>query len=194
MLIRILVGMMLPLVAQAADVARGQALFTACAGCHGNYAEGRPAMHAPNLTGLGSAYLVQQLHEFRAAHRGNSSDTYGFMMIGRANALPDDRGLEDVAAFIDTLPTKQSASVAVAGKLERGRSLYVACAGCHGSNAEGNPALGAPSLRQQDATYLSLQMQHFESGVRESAQMRAAAKALPDPQAVADVIAYIKSR
>src|SRR5579862_8209946 len=81
-----------------ADVARGEALFTACAGCHGNRAEGRPAMHAPNLTGLGGAYLVQQLRQFRAIHRGNERDTYGFMMIGRASALPGDRGVRDVAA------------------------------------------------------------------------------------------------
>jgi cytochrome c oxidase subunit 2 len=158
-------------------------------------------MHAPNLTGLGSAYVVQQLRNFRAAHRGNSSDTYGFMMIGRANALPDDRALRDVAAFIDTLRAQPSVSDTLTGKAERGRSLYAACASCHGSNAEGIPELGAPPLRQQDAGYLSIQMQHFASGVRganpadiRGAQMRAAAKALPDSQAVADVIAYIKSR
>lgn len=187
--------------AEPADVARGQALFTTCAGCHGNHAEGRPAMHAPNLTGLGSDYLVQQLRKFRAAHRGNTSDTYGFMMIGRANALPDDNGLQDVAAFIDSLPVKPSSGASVAGKVERGRSLYGACAGCHGANAEGTGSLRAPSLRQQDAAYLSLQMQHFSSGVRgadpediEGKQMRAAAKALPDLQAVEDVIAYIKTR
>ena len=67
-------------------------------------------MHAPNLAGLGYAYLVQQLRKFRAAHRGNESDSYGFMMIGRANALPGDRGIRDVAAFVDSLPVHPSSS------------------------------------------------------------------------------------
>jgi len=96
---------------------------------------------------------------------------------------------------------KTSSGAPVAGKVERGRSMYGACAGCHGANAEGNRSLRTPSLRQQDGTYLSLQMQHFVSGIRganpkdtEGAQMRAAAKALPDSQAVDDVIAYIKTR
>lgn len=183
-----------------ADIARGEALFTTCAGCHGNHAEGRPAMHAPNLTGLDRAYLVQQLREFRATHRGNERDTYGFMMIGRASALPGDRGVRDVAAFIESLPLQRSPS-GDAGTKERGRTLYDACAACHGTNAEGNPSFVAPSLRQQDEAYLRTQLTHYASGIRGASadgsgesQMRAAVEVLPDAQAVDDVVAFIKSR
>jgi uncharacterized protein len=183
-----------------ADAARGKALFTTCAGCHGNHAEGRAAMHAPNLTGLGGAYLVQQLRKFRAAHRGNERDTYGFMMMGRASALPGDRGVRDVAAFIDSLPLQRSPSASV-GSAERGWTLYPRCAACHGADAEGNTSLGAPSLRQQDDTYMRTQLAHYASGIRGASaddsgesQMRAAAKVLPDAQAVDDVVAFIKSR
>lgn len=183
-----------------ADVGRGKALFTTCAGCHGNEGAGRPAMHAPNLTGLGGAYLVQQLRQLRAAHRGNERDIYGFMMIGRASALPGDRGVRDVAAFIDSLPLQRSPPANV-GNAERGRALYPACAACHGTNAEGNPSLGAPSLRQQDGAYMRTQLAHFASGIRGAgaddgggSQMRAAIKVLPDAHAFDDVVAFIKSR
>lgn len=186
---------------QPAEVARGRALFTACAGCHGNQAEGRPAMHAPNLTGLGTAYILKQLRAFRAGHRGNTADEYGFMMIGRAQALSGDRALRDVAAFIGTLTTQRSSSTSVAGRVDRGRTLFAPCARCHGADAEGNLGLGAPALRQQDDRYLEIQMRHFASGIRGAnpndiagAQMRAAANALPNTKAVADVIAYIESR
>lgn len=184
-----------------ASVARGEALFTTCAGCHGDSGEGQPAMHAPDLTGLGSAYLVRELRDFRAGIRGNESDTYGFMMIGRARALPGDRGIRDVAAFIDSLPVRRSLP-SLRGDPERGRTLYDAhCAACHGSHAEGNPSLGAPPLRQQDAAYMSTQLQHFGAGIRGSnaedikgKQMRAAVKNMPSPQALGDILAFIESQ
>lgn len=184
-----------------ADISRGEALFTTCAGCHGNHAEGRPAMHAPNLTGLGGPYLVQQLREFRATHRGNERDTYGFMMIGRASALPGDRGVRDVAAFIESLPLNRRAPSGGAEAMDRGRTLYASCAACHGTNAEGNASLGAPSLRQQDEAYLRTQLTHYASGIRGASaddsgesQMRAAVRVLPDEQAIDDVVAFIKTR
>lgn len=183
-----------------ASVARGEALFTTCAGCHGDSAQGRPAMHAPNLTGLGSAYLLRELRNFRAGIRGNASDTYGYMMIGRAKALPGDRGLRDVAAYISSLPLHRSPS-SPWGNPERGRRLYrTHCATCHGAHAEGNPSLGAPPLRQQDEVYLWTQLTHFRSGIRGSdaadikgKQMAAAVKPLR-PQEIKDLLAFIKSR
>jgi hypothetical protein len=185
---------------EPASAARGEALFTACAGCHGDGGQGQPAMHAPNLTGLGSAYLVRELRDFRAGIRGNDSDTYGFMMMGRASALPGDRGLRDVAAFVDTLPAETSPA-SFRGDARRGRVLYSAhCAACHGQNAEGKPSLGAPSLRQQDETYLWAQLEHFAAGIRGSnaadaggMQMRAALKNMPGQQSIKDVLAFIKS-
>ncbi len=183
-----------------ASVARGEALFTTCAGCHGDSAQGRPAMHAPNLTGLGSAYLLRELRKFRAGIRGNASDTYGFMMIGRARALPGDRGLRDVAAYIASLPLHQSPPSPL-GNPEHGRGLYAThCAACHGAHAEGNPSLGAPPLRQQDEVYMWTQLTHFRSGIRgsnaadtEGKQMAAAVKPLR-PRELKDILAFIKSQ
>lgn len=185
---------------EPASAARGEALFTACAGCHGDSGQGQPAMHAPNLTGLGSAYLVRELRDFRAGIRGNESDTYGFMMMGRAGSLPGDRGVRDVAAFIDALPAKSSPSSS-RGNAARGRILYSArCAACHGPEAEGNPSLGAPSLRQQDETYLWTQLEHFAAGIRGSnpadtggLQMRTAMRNMSSQQSLRDVLAFIKS-
>jgi uncharacterized protein len=182
-----------------ADVDRGKGLFTTCAGCHGDSAQGRPEIHAPNLTGLGAHYLTRQLRNFRDGGRGNESDRYGYMMIGRASALPGDRGLRDVAAYIGSLSQASSPS-ASRGDTRRGQKLFEKCAACHGAQAQGNEALNAPPLRQLDEHYLAIQIRHFADGTRgtQSAdklagQMRAPAAALGSDTAIEDVIAYIRS-
>jgi cytochrome c553 len=182
-----------------ADPARGEALFTTCAGCHGSKAEGRPDMGAPNLTGLGSAYLVRQLRNFRDGVRGSPSDSHGFMMVGRANALPGDRGLRDVGAHISRMPDFR-APATIEGNVERGKKLYEACAACHGAQADGDERAEGPPLRQLDDRYMVRQLENFATGVRGSAaedrlgqQMRASVGVLPDASAVRDVIAYIKT-
>lgn len=46
--------------------------------------------------------------------------------------------------------------------------LYQPCIACHGDNAQGNVALGAPALAGQGAAYLLRQLQHFKAGIRGS--------------------------
>lgn len=85
------------------------------------------------------------------------------------------------------------------GNAERGKSLYGTCIACHGQNAEGMQALGAPALADQEAYYLYRQIKNFKTGMRGvhpedvyGAQMAPMAKTL-DSQGVKDVVAYIKS-
>lgn len=184
-----------------ADAARGRALFTGCAGCHGSQAEGNPGVGAPGLVGLGTDYLTRQLRAFRAGVRGNSfDDSHGYMMVGPARSLPGDRGVRDVVAFIEQQPVA-SASASVRGDVERGKRLYVSCAACHGASAQGVEALRAPRLNHLDGQYLLRQLQHFADGVRgaapedvEGQQMRQAVSQLSDARAMRDVVAYIVSR
>jgi len=89
-------------------------------------------------------------------------------------------------------------ALAFAGDAEKGRSLYLSCAACHGEQAEGNAALKAPALAGQSATYLARQLDHFRSGMRGAneadiagQQMRPMAATLPGDDAIADVLAYI---
>jgi cytochrome c oxidase subunit 2 len=121
------------------------------------------------------------------------------MMIGRANALPGDRGLRDVVAHIATMPDFR-APATIEGNVERGKKLYEPCAACHGARAEGDERVAGPPLRQLDDRYMVRQIENFAAGVRGSAaedrpgqQMRASVGVLPDASAIRDVIAYIKS-
>ena len=80
-----------------------------------------------------------------------------------------------------------------------GQQLFAACVACHGARAEGNPAVGAPALAGQSASYLQRQLRHFAAGLRgthkedvQGAQMRAANQALlRDDKSIVAVAGYI---
>ena len=60
------------------------------------------------------------------------------------------------------------------------------CASCHGSDASGNTALGAPALAGQLSQYTSRQLQHYAEGLRQgdayAAQMNAVVQQLDSSQ------------
>lgn len=150
-----------------ADPQRGRALFTTCAGCHGNHAEGRPEMFAPNLTGQSAQYLVRQLRNFRRRARGRSDDPHGFAMHGRAIALPGDRGVRDVVAYITSLPPAPVVDAVKAGQAsQRGAQIFETCAACHGPRGEGSDQTMAPSLRGLSASYIVTSLNKFRSKIR----------------------------
>ena len=61
-----------------------------------------------------------------------------------------------------------AAEAAPEGDPSRGRTLYPACAVCHGRSGEGNDALGAPRLAGQASWYTARQLHKFVDGVRGS--------------------------
>ena len=79
------------------------------------------------------------------------------------------------------------------------RTLYAACAVCHGRSGEGNDALGAPRLAGQASWYTARQLHKFIDGVRGSdpddtsgASMRASVANL-DARDVPDIVAWIET-
>lgn len=126
--------------AAAADAARGATLYAPCAACHGAQALGNPALQAPALAGQDAGYLARQLRNFRAGTRGaTDGDTAGATMRAQLAPLPDDAAIDDVAAWLASLPAPRAA--AVDGALLRNGSNYYQskCGACHGARAEGNP-------------------------------------------------------
>jgi cytochrome c oxidase subunit 2 len=85
--------------------------------------------------------------------------------------------------------------------IDNGESIYSAtCAVCHGVAAQGNEALGSPKLTDLQDWYMERQLQYFRDGLRGAdpadtlgLQMALFSKTLADEQAMADVVAYIKS-
>ncbi len=186
--------------AVAADAAAGKGLYTVCVACHGANGEGNAALNSPALAGMNSWYVVRQLENFKSGARGKAQgDTYGAQMAPMSMTLADRAAMENVAAYIESLPAQKSAST-IEGDATKGKASYAICAACHGQQAEGNEALGGPELAAQDDWYLVRQLQGFKAGHRGAnpqdtfgMQMKPMAATLADDQAIKDVVAYIKS-
>lgn len=205
--------------AQAPDAGPSavRALYVAaCASCHGADAQGNPRIDAPVLAGLSAAYLERQIDGFRRGWRGrHPEDREGGEMRPMIDGFAD-ADLAALAGWLASLPLPAPAGAATdgaaAGGVEatageaapegdpsRGRTLYPACAVCHGRSGEGNDALGAPRLAGQASWYTARQLRKFVDGVRGShpddtsgASMRASVADL-EPGDVADVVAWIET-
>lgn len=172
---------------------------THCASCHGASGAGNPSLGAPNLTLFSNAYLERQLRGFQEGWR-DTTDPYTQTMSAAVGAL-DAGVVAEALLAIDQLPDLRKISVAkpAAGNADRGADLYTAyCSACHGTNAGGNDALGAPTLLGLDARYLARQYRHFSEGRRGfhaddryGKQMNRLSRSLKDPSLIDDVSAYV---
>ncbi|MEE8557672.1 MAG: c-type cytochrome [Myxococcota bacterium] len=184
----------------ADDASRGEALFDLCAQCHGPEARGDARYLAPAIAGLSEWYVIAQLKKFRSGARGtHPDDISGMRMRPMSLTLANDSDLELVARFVAGLtPTRPAATLA--GDPMKGKGHFALCAACHGPKAEGNQALNGPPLAHSNDWYLLDQLKKFKAGIRGSdsrdpiaIMMRPMAMALPDEQAMRDVVAYINT-
>jgi cytochrome c553 len=200
-LVSIAVAAVLAASAAAQDVARGEKLFALCASCHGDAGEGNALYLAPAIGGLPLWYVQGQLTKFRDGGRGTHfDDLQGMRMRPIARSLSTTRGndLEDVAAYVASLPVPDPEPTITGGDAARGATHYAVCQACHGAKGEGVQATNGPPLAKQSDWYVKSSLERFKSGARGSAPndpngavMRGMAAILQDEQAVKDVVAYI---
>ena len=76
-----------------------------CAACHGVAGEGYPALNAPRLTGLDSAYLRRQFLAFREGRRSaHPADRYGRQMAMMAKTIDAGAELDAVLSWLRAQP------------------------------------------------------------------------------------------
>ena len=193
------VGIMLAFNAHAAgDVTKGKAAYAVCQACHGADGMGNKVLNAPQIAGQSTWYVKRQLKHFKAGIRGaNSKDKYGMQMRPMALTLPTDQAVDDMAAYVSSMPVKP-VSATVKGDVEAGKKSYMLCQACHGAVGEGKKALNSPKLAGQHDWYLVRQIKNFKEGIRGTksgdiygAQMRPMAMILADDKSINDVAAYI---
>jgi len=86
------------------DVVNGQRMYNVCAYCHGKDAQGIQAINAPRMAGMTDWYLANQLKNFRAGVRGeHPQDFYGKQMGFMGRTVHDDKSIDDLIAYINTL-------------------------------------------------------------------------------------------
>jgi cytochrome c553 len=174
--------------------------FDYCLLCHGANANGNYAIRAPKLSGMEPWYLARQLENFASGARGSpQQDASGHEMRPVGLRLKETGTLDAAVRFIGGLEPRRPAAT-VAGDIVKGRRHYAACAACHGAKGEGSRELQSPALAARSDWYLVAQLTNYKAGLRgadgrdtHGAQMRAVVNALPDEQAIRDVVAYINT-
>ena len=184
----------------APNVALGQAQYAVCVACHGVNGEGNRVLNAPKLAGQDAWYLKRQIEYFKTGVRGGSpDDMFGMQMAPMAATLVDEAAIDNVVAYIGTLPDNPVEHT-VTGDVDAGRDIYVTCGNCHGTDGAGIFALNAPRQAGIDDWYLVTQLKNFRDGVRGGhdddkygMQMAMMAAILTSDEAVNDVVAYINT-
>lgn len=184
----------------AGDAAAGALGYTVCAACHGQNGEGNVALNAPKLAGQDTWYMKRQLQQYKQGTRGaHEDDTYGRQMAPMAMTLANDTAIDNVVAYIATLPDRPT-EITINGNVERGKDIYRTCASCHGDEGQGIWAMNAPRQAGMTDWYLASQLENFKKGIRGNhpedpygSQMVRMAAALKDDQAINDVVAYINT-
>ena len=184
----------------AGNASAGEPLYAVCSACHGLQAEGNPALHAPKLSGQGDWYLKRQLKYFQQGARGtHDKDVFGKMMAPMAATLVDNAAIDNVVAYIKTLPDNSPPGM-VKGNATNGQKIYVTCAACHGPSGRGAQSMNAPVLKGMSDWYLVTQLNNFKQGIRGAhpkdmygPQMASIAAMLTNDQATNDLVAYINT-
>lgn len=183
-------------------MARGAELYDTCVPCHGKGGAGDQALGAPAIAGLPRWYLEAQLGKFRSGVRGaHPEDTEGHRMRPMARTLNLEGDVASVAQYVASLAARPAPATLKAGDPAAGSARYTTlCVVCHGADAMGMEAMGAPTLLNQADWYMLRQLEKFKSGMRgadsndvQGSQMAAMSATLEDPQAMMDVIAYIRT-
>jgi cytochrome c oxidase subunit 2 len=187
--------------APAGNAVAGQASYAVCSACHGANGEGNAALNAPKLAGQEDWYIRQQIAYYKNGARGtHPDDVYGAQMAPMAGTIVNDQIMNNITAYIDTLPDEPAAET-ITGDLANGYDLYQGkCSVCHGDQGQGVWTTHAPRLAGMTDWYLARQLGNFKSGVRGTHpedqfgnQMTHMVSALADEEDINDVVAYINT-
>ena len=189
-------------IAEDADLARGEDLFTLCTQCHSSDGGGDSVALAPAIAGLPAWYVERQLVNFKKGIRGlHAEDKGGLRMYPMSLWLRNEADQKSIAAYVASLPVVEPKNeLDEHGDAAKGAGYYAVCSACHGADAMGNQPMGAPPLAGQSDWYLYSSIQKYKNSVRGSGTgdifgpaMIGMVATLPDDNAVLDVIAHIQS-
>ncbi len=168
-----------------------------CTVCHGSQLKGNENIKAPRLSGLSDWYIERQLRNFKSGKRGSHpADKAGNEMMLMVGELSDEQ-ISEVASWV-TKTESIKPEPTIKGDVHLGEKLYKSCAVCHGENADGNKAFGAPRLTGLNDWYVANQLNNFRLGYRGTDEsdmygqlMKASSKAVTSEEDAANLATYI---
>ncbi len=178
----------------------GNLFVGACSPCHAPDGGGYQSEFSPKISGQEDWYLSRQFTNFRNDLRGaHRSERWAKQM----NFHIKDFSPAQLGSFVEYIGTLEDTPAAATfeGDVTRGQQLYSKdCSLCHGDDGMGIPALNSPRLAGMSDWYMVTQLQKFRTGLRGDhpddiygLQMLPFAMALPDEQALLDVVGYINT-
>jgi cytochrome c oxidase subunit 2 len=176
----------------------GAGSYAICSTCHGTRGEGNVALNGPKLAGQESWYLRRQIKAFKDGTRGaHQDDEFGRQMAPMVATLANDEAIENVIAYIGTLPDVPAAHT-IEGDVDNGERLWATCGACHGKAAQGRQATNAPRQAGMSDWYLARQIANFKTGVRGKhdmygKQMGIVSIMVKSEDDINDVVAYINT-
>jgi cytochrome c553 len=146
------------------NLARGGEIFTYCAACHEDNAQGLPAGWVPVIAGQHPRYLVKQLLDYRHSVRWDPH----MEPVAQGHVLRGPQDIADVVAFVAAMEIQgHDAAAAPSPVATDAQYLYrLNCSHCHGQSGEGKDARAIPRLAGQDFAYLLRQMHDVVDGRR----------------------------
>jgi len=124
------------LAADAEAVRLGGRLFQDnCAACHGRDARGNTTIGAPDLLDDAWVYGGDEKAILASIRTGREGVMPGWEFLGYGRV----KNLAHYVSSLSGAPHRPTAA-------EVGKKRFDACAGCHGPDGSGNPAIGAPDL------------------------------------------------
>lgn len=153
--------------AQAGDAGAGKKISGTCAACHG--ADGNSAAPSfPKIAGLGEAYILKQLKDFKSGARSEA-------IMAAQMAAFNEAQMADLAAYFAS--NKRTVGYAAADKVALGEKIYragnkatgvPACMACHAIDGSGMSAAAFPALGGQHSDYIKSQLVSFQEGKRQN--------------------------
>jgi cytochrome c553 len=148
--------------AMKGDIARGEAAFVICQGCHRVGALGRVDGSYPRLAGQHATVLIKQLSDVRSGKRSNLK-----MLPFADHQSLSVQEIADIAAYLQSLPVPANQGQGDATDLARGGRLYEKdCASCHGVRGEGSAEKFYPRISGQHYRYLLREARMIRDGGR----------------------------
>jgi cytochrome c553 len=138
------------------DAAAGEALSTACGGCHGARGVSRDTQ-TPSLAGQDFDYLVRAIKAYRTVRKNWGMQRY---IAGLS-----EKDVDDIVAFYTTQAPRASER-----KPTPTQELAAKCDRCH--DDETNMSMAAPKMKGQDKDYLIMALRGYRDDTsRESSTM-----------------------
>ena len=162
------------------DISAGKKLSKPCLGCHGiNGNSTLPGI--PSLAGLQPQYLEAAISAYFSGQRQAP-------IMKNFRHTTDKKEIYHLAAYFSSL-TRTQVEQATSGNARKGKSLSESlCSGCHGNTGNSlSPTI--PSLTGQNADYLLVALNAYQTGKRQHRAMQEAVKGLT-PKNFVDMIAF----